>query len=179
MPPAFFYNSINKNTWPNPSPQTSVKMKRKDSPDELKNKKKKEEKKLSNKANSFEDMIAYVDENGMITSTPPAENTPKEEIKLEEIVISTPKKDKEEPVIRRGRIEFFNESKGFGFIKDLSGVEKYFFHINNVLTDIAENNIVTFDLERGLKGMNAVNVALEVEKAKEKKENKETLNTES
>lgn len=97
----------------------------------------------------------------------------------EEIVISTPKKDKEEPVIRRGRIEFFNESKGFGFIKDLSGVEKYFFHINNVLTDIAENNIVTFDLERGLKGMNAVNVALEVEKAKEKKENKETLNTES
>ena len=127
--------------------------------------KKKEEKKLSNKANSFEDMIAYVDENGMITSTPPAENTPK--------------KDKEEPVIRRGRIEFFNESKGFGFIKDLSGVEKYFFHINNVLTDIAENNIVTFDLERGLKGMNAVNVALEVEKAKEKKENKETLNTES
>ena len=59
--------------------------------------KKKEEKKLSNKANSFEDMIAYVDENGMITSTPPAENTPKEEIKLEEIVISTPKKDKEEP----------------------------------------------------------------------------------
>ena len=127
--------------------------------------KKKEEKKLSNKANSFEDMIAYVDENGMITSTPPAENTPKE--------------DKEEPVIRRGRIEFFNESKGFGFIKDLSGVEKYFFHINNVLTDIAENNIVTFDLERGLKGMNAVNVALEVEKAKEKKENKETLNTES
>ena len=140
--------------------------------------KKKEEKKLSNKANSFEDMIAYVDENGMIT-TPPAENAPKEEIKLEEIVISTPKKDKEEPVIRRGRIEFFNESKGFGFIKDLSGVEKYFFHINNVLTDIAENNIVTFDLERSLKGMNAVNVALEVEKAKEKKENKETLNTES
>lgn len=66
-------------------------MKRKDSPDELKTEKK-EEKKLSNKANSFEDMIAYVDENGMITSTPPAENTPKEEIKLEEIVISTPKK---------------------------------------------------------------------------------------
>ena len=140
---------------------------------------KKEERKLNPSESGFDSMIAYVDENGMITSTPPAENTPKEEIKLEEIVISTPKKDKEEPVIRRGRIEFFNESKGFGFIKDLSGVEKYFFHINNVLTDITEGNIVTFDLERGLKGMNAVNVALEVEKAKEKKENKETLNTES
>lgn len=55
-------------------------------------KQKRKKKKLSNKANSFEDMIAYVDKNGMITSTPPAENTPKEEIKLEEIVISTPKK---------------------------------------------------------------------------------------
>ena len=53
--------------------------------------KKKEEKKLSNKANSFEDMIAYVDENGMITSTPPAENTPKEEIKLEELPKKTRK----------------------------------------------------------------------------------------
>lgn len=122
--------------------------------------KKKEEKKLSGKEN-FDDMIAYVDENGMITSTPPEENIKKEEIKLEEILISTPKKEEEEPTIQRGRVEFFNDSKGFGFIKDLAGVEKYFFHINNVLTDIAENNIVTFDLERGPKGMNAVNVSIE------------------
>lgn len=124
--------------------------------------KKKEEKKLSGKG-SFDDMIAYVDENGMITSTPPEENMKKEEIKLEEILISTPKKEEEEPTIRRGRVEYFNDSKGFGFIKDLTGVEKYFFHINNVLTDITENNIVTFDLERGPKGMNAVNVKKEVQ----------------
>lgn len=129
--------------------------------------KKKEEKKLSGKTNSFDDMIAYVDENGMITSTPPEENIKKEEIKLEEIQISVPKKEEEEPTVRRGRIEYFNTSKGFGFIKDLSGVEKYFFHVNNVLTDITEGNIVTFDLERGPKGMNAVNVA--VEKKNEKK----------
>ena len=122
--------------------------------------KKKEEKKLSNKANSFEDMIAYVDENGMITSTPPAENTPKEEIKLEEIVISTPKKDKEEPVIRRGRIEFFNESKGFGFIKDLSGVEKYFFHISSAPDTIAEGDKVTFEIERGTRGLAAVRISI-------------------
>ena len=50
--------------------------------------KKKEEKKLSGKASSFEDMIAYVDENGVITSTPPAENIKKEEINQEEILIS-------------------------------------------------------------------------------------------
>lgn len=136
--------------------------------------KKKDEKKSSNKVSNFDDMIAYVDENGMLTSTPPAENIKKEEIKLEEIIISTPKKEKEEPVIRRGRIEFFNTSKGFGFIKDLAGVEKFFFHVNNVLTDIAENDIVTYDLERGMKGMNAVNVAIEVKKPEEVKPAEET-----
>lgn len=123
--------------------------------------KRKEEKKLSPKANSLDDMIAYVDENGMITSTPPTENIKKEEIKQEEIVISTPKKEKEIPTVMKGRVEFFNTSKGFGFIKDLSGTEKYFFHVNNVMADISENDIVTFDLERGVKGMNAVNICLE------------------
>ena len=66
-------------------------MRRKDSPDGLKNRKRKKKKAIQ-QSEQLEDMIAYVDENGMITSTPPAENTPKEEIKLEEIVISTPKK---------------------------------------------------------------------------------------
>ena len=106
--------------------------------------KKKDSKKLSSKS-SFDDMIAYVDENGMITSTPPAENI----------------KEDEEPVILRGRVEFFNEARGFGFIKDLAGVDKYFFHVNNVVGNISEGNIVTFDLERGVKGMNAVNICLE------------------
>ena len=90
--------------------------------------KKKDSKKLSSKS-SFDDMIAYVDENGMITSTPPAENIKKEEINLDEIIIATPKKEDEEPVILRGRVEFFNEARGFGFIKDLAGVDKYFFQI--------------------------------------------------
>ena len=81
-----------------------------------------------------------------------------QEINVEEIMISTPRKEDEEPVILRGRIEFFNEARGFGFIKDLAGIEKYFFHVNNVVTDVREGNIVTFDLERGAKGMNAVNI---------------------
>ena len=122
--------------------------------------KKKESRKLSG-ASSFDDMIAYVDEYGMITSTPPEENIKKQEINVEEIMISTPRKEDEEPVILRGRIEFFNEARGFGFIKDLAGIEKYFFHVNNVVTDVREGNIVTFDLERGAKGMNAVNICLE------------------
>lgn len=121
---------------------------------------KRKEDRKSNKS-SFDDMIAYVDENGMITSTPPEENVKKKEINVEEIMISTPKKEDEEPVILRGRVEFFNEARGFGFIKELSGVEKYFFHVNNVVTEIREGDIVTFDLERGQKGMNAVNICLE------------------
>ena len=125
--------------------------------------KKKEEKKLSGKASSFEDMIAYVDENGMITSTPPAENVKKEEINPDEIIIATPKKEDEEPVILRGRVEFFNEARGFGFIKELVRGERYFFHVNNLLSKVEEGDIVTFDLERGLKGMNAINISLENE----------------
>lgn len=137
--------------------------------------KKKEEKKLSGKTSSFEDMIAYVDENGVISSTPPAENFKKEEIKQEEIQISVPKKEKEEPVILRGKIDFFNTSKGFGFIKELSSGERYFFHVNNVLSNITEGNIVTFDLERGLKGMNAINVSLENERKADIQEDLEDL----
>lgn len=122
--------------------------------------KKKESRKLSG-TSSFDDMIAYVDENGMITSIPPTDDIKKEEINPDEIIIATPKKEKTEPVILKGRVEFFNESRGFGFIKDLSGVDKYFFHVNNAALGIAENDIVTFDLERGVKGMNAVNICLE------------------
>ena len=81
--------------------------------------KKKDEKKLSGKTSSFEDMIAYVDENGVITSTPPEENPQKEEIKQEEIMISIPKKEKEEPVVLKGKVDIFNTTKGFGFIKQL------------------------------------------------------------
>ena len=109
--------------------------------------KKKEDRKLLGKANSFDDMIAYVDENGVITSTP----TPKKE----NIEILT---------VLKGRVDYFNESKGYGFIKDLGSGEKYFFHVsNNTLTDISETDIVTFELERGLRGMNAINIRIESE----------------
>ena len=116
----------------------------------------KEERKQSGKANSFDDMIAYVDEYGMITSTPPDQDREKEEIKQEEISISTAKQ--EEPDVLKGRVEHFNVEKGYGFIKDLAGTDKYFFHVNNVLTNIVENDIVTFDLEQGKRGLNAINI---------------------
>ena len=104
----------------------------------------KEERKLSGKASSFDEMIAYVDEHGIITSTPPEERHNGEEIVQEDIL--------------KGRVEYFDTQKGYGFIKNLVGTDKYFFHVNNVLVDVEENDIVTFDLERGKRGMNAVNV---------------------
>ena len=128
-------------------------------------KQRKREERQSSGSRNFEEMLAYVDENGVITSTPPELNPNKEEIKQEEILISTPKKENIEILtVLKGRVDYFNESKGYGFIKDLGSDEKYFFHVsNNTLTDISETDIVTFELERGLRGMNAINIRIESE----------------
>ena len=123
--------------------------------------KRKEERKANAGSGSFEDMIAYVDENGMITDTPPDPGKKKEEIDVEQILVSTPKKEEMEDPVQHGRVEFFNVEKGYGFIKNLAGTEKYFFHISQAPANIAEGNKVTFELERGEKGMNAVKIALE------------------
>ncbi len=118
----------------------------------------KEERKASG-AQSFDDMIAYVDENGMITDTPPDPDK-KQEVDLDNIAVSTPKKEEVEEVVLKGRVEHFKPDTGYGFIKNLSGMEKYFFHISNAPENITEGNMVIFELERGEKGMNAVKIAL-------------------
>jgi len=116
----------------------------------------KEERKTSG-SKSFDDMIAYVDENGVITSTPPDPNK-KTKVELDDIMVSTPKKEEMEEMGLDGRVEYFNTEKGYGFIKKLSGIEKYFFHVSNAPANIAEGNMVTFELERGERGMNAVKI---------------------
>lgn len=121
-------------------------------------KQKRKEERMTGGTASPEEMIAYVDENGNITDTPP-ELRKKSEIKLEDIAIATPKKEDTEPELLRGRVEYFNTDKGYGFIKDLTTTEKYFFHISAAPADIAEGRIVTFELERGTRGMNAVRIA--------------------
>jgi cold shock CspA family protein len=124
----------------------------------LEKQKRKEVRKESGKS-SFDDMIAYVDENGMITSTPP-DLRQKEEIEQEEILISVPKReDREDALIRKGRVEHYNASEGYGFIKDTANMYKYFFHISNAPQDIAEGRIVTFNPEKNDRGMSAVNIA--------------------
>ena len=117
----------------------------------------KEERKANATDGSLDSMIAYVDENGNITDTPP-DLTKKKKIKAENIEISVPKKEDIEEPIRTGRVEFFNDDKGYGFIKDLDTQEKFFVHVNGLIDKIVEGNKVNFELEKGLKGMNAVRV---------------------
>ncbi|MCD8102282.1 MAG: cold shock domain-containing protein [Alistipes sp.] len=124
-----------------------------------KEKQKRKEERKAGGTSSMDDMIAYVDEHGNITDTPPEERE-KEEISLEEIQISTPKKEEVEIEPLKGRVEYFNTEKGYGFIKDLSSGDKFFFHISAAPAGIAEGNKVTFETERGTRGMNAVNIKL-------------------
>ena len=122
-------------------------------------KQKRKEERQAGGTSSPDDMIAYVDEFGNIVDTPPEEQA-REEVNLEDIAIATPKKEDVEVEPLRGRVEYFNESKGYGFIKDLGSAEKYFFHISEAPNGIAEGKTVTFETERGTRGMNAVRIAL-------------------
>jgi cold shock CspA family protein len=121
--------------------------------------KKEERRANSNKGAGLESMLAYVDENGHLTDTPPDVTKKKKEIKAENIELGVPKKEViEDDVIRKGKVAFFDTSKGYGFIRDLGNEEKYFVHISGTLDEIGENDSVTFELEKGMKGLNAVRV---------------------
>ncbi len=124
--------------------------------------KKKEERKAAEK-DGFDDMIAYVDEHGNITDTPPDPDKKKDEINAEDIVVGVPKKSETEPeeTIRKGKVTFFNDSKGYGFIKDQSSQESIFVHANGLVDQITENDKVTFEIEQGNRGPQAVNVTLQ------------------
>lgn len=60
--------------------------------------------------------------------------------------------------MNKGIVKFFNNAKGFGFIKDQDSEKEYFVHVNGLVDQIKEDDEVTFELEEGRKGLNAVNV---------------------
>ena len=62
--------------------------------------------------------------------------------------------------MKKGKVKFFNESKGFGFIKDSDSEVEYFVHVSGLVDKVNENDEVTFELKEGRKGLNAVNVKL-------------------
>ncbi|WP_298485858.1 cold-shock protein [uncultured Maribacter sp.] len=105
--------------------------------------------------------MAYVDFNGNLVDTPP-DPSMKVEIEAEDIVLGIPKKvegeEEEFDPVRNGKVSFFDTSKGFGFIIDSDNQEKYFCHVSGLIDEIAENDKVSYELEKGMKGMNAVRV---------------------
>jgi cold shock CspA family protein len=128
-----------------------------------KKRKEKEKRRLEKKEQgkkSFNDMIAWVDENGMISSEPP-DLTQKKEVKAETIEVKVPKSETRlHSKIRTGKLESFEESKGYGFIIDAETRESVFVHINDCLEAPEVGNKVEFETEKGLKGLKAVNVKL-------------------
>lgn len=133
----------------------------------LQKRKEKQEKKEmrkadSNKGKDLEDMMAYIDENGNITDTPP-DPKKKKEIKTEDISLSNTGRNFEEDAedaVRTGSVTFFNTEKGYGFIKDNISGESVFVHANNLSQPIKDHDKVTFKVEKGEKGLVAVEVAL-------------------
>ncbi|MGA3013248.1 MAG: cold shock domain-containing protein [Bacteroidales bacterium] len=122
--------------------------------------KKKEERKVnSRKSKGLDDMLAYVDAYGNIVSSPPDPGS-RQEIKAEDIQISISKKEDIEQAnsFRTGTISFFNDAKGFGFIRDDESGERIFVHVINLESPVKENDKVTFETSRGARGLNAVNV---------------------
>ena len=130
----------------------------------LKKRQDKEEKKVERQANArngnnLESMLAYMDENGNISSTPP---DPRKRIvtNVEDIRIGVAKQEQVDAaeLIRTGVVTMFKDDKGYGFIKDSKTQESVFVHINSLIDRIQQNDKVTFEVEMGVKGKNAVAV---------------------
>ena len=135
-----------------------------------KNKQQKKKEKLENRlerkqankgSHDLESMLAYVDENGNLSSKP-ADPKKKISINVEDIVIGVPVQREMDPedLTQVGIVTAFKTDKGFGFIKGLDTQESYFFHVKSLIDPVKENNKVSFEIEKGPKGLNAVNVRL-------------------
>jgi cold shock protein len=62
--------------------------------------------------------------------------------------------------MNRGKVKFFNESKGYGFIKEDETNNEYFVHVSGLIDEVKDDDDVEFELVEGRKGLNAVNVKL-------------------
>jgi cold shock CspA family protein len=109
------------------------------------------------KGKSLDDMMAYIDEDGNITSTPP-DPEKKKVFNVEDIQIGVARSKEIEEPLKEGRVDYFNEPKGFGFIIQNNG-EKIFFHVNQASGPVREGDLVNYTVERGPKGLNAVGVS--------------------
>lgn len=108
------------------------------------------------KGKSLEDMIAYVDENGNITDTPPDMRNRKP-VALDDIQIGIPAGNLRDST-RKGTIHFFNEEKGFGFVTDDSNGQQLFFHESSIDFLARTADKVVFDTDMNERGVIAINI---------------------
>lgn len=119
----------------------------------------KEERKANAGGGGLDNMIAYVDEFGQITDTPP-DPAKRTEVDAESIELGVPKREDVVPERRTGKVDFFDGSRGFGFIKESGGMqERFFVHVSELLDPVQDGDTVVFDVARGPRGMNAVRVS--------------------
>lgn len=118
-----------------------------------------ERKANAKKGQSLDDMMAYIDENGNLSSTPP-DPTKKKTFNAEDMVIGVPQHQEEEGEegFRTGSVTFFNTAKGFGFIKDSRTGESIFVHASQLTEPLKDGERVKFETEMGAKGPIAINV---------------------
>ena len=131
-----------------------------------KDRKAKFEKKLERRENprdggGIDSMMAYLDENGNLSSTPP-DPSKRISVNAEDIQVGVPKQVPltAEEAQRKGTVTFFNSSKGFGFIKDDETKEDYYVHLSGLIDAISDNNKVVFEIENTPRGRSAVSVKL-------------------
>ncbi len=130
----------------------------------LRKKQDKAEKMAERKANAkkgktLEEMMAFIDENGNLSSTPP-DTHKRKMFKQDDRQFDASKQQttKQEDLVKTGRVTFFNETKGFGFIKDDQTQKDIFLHVSHLREPVRENDKVIFEVEKGPKGLTAVNV---------------------
>lgn len=120
--------------------------------------KRKQERKEQGKSN-FDDMLAWVDEDGQVCSEPPSTEN-KEEINAEDIEVSVPKGgNKPEETTITGKVRNYDDTKGYGFIYSSQLDDTVFFHINDCTEEeIKAGDKVEFEIENGPKGLKAIQI---------------------
>lgn len=144
---------------PKQTSQKSEREKKKKIKQREKEEKRIQRKATSNKGKGFEEMLAYMDHNGQISSTPPDPKL-KVEVKLEDIQMGARSFIVDRGTeIKTGRIAIFNSERNFGFIKDSLSQEKIFFHISDTNYQVNEGDLISYELKSGPKGFSAGNIS--------------------
>ena len=118
----------------------------------------KEDRKAGKEPKSLDEMLAYVDENGDLTSTPPDLSKKKVIQETEIDLTSKNKRGASPPTTLQGKVKYFDTTKGFGFIIEDQTANEFFFHYKSANFAIGQSDRVNFETEMGPKGVQAVRI---------------------